>query len=101
MSVMCPVLGHYMSSPLDEGGFSIGKNCFVKLSHALFDLVQQEVNKLLKGKQFATKQVNFFHIHEFASKTDLNMFCSLDSLSACWIIDTGATSHICAYENNF
>lgn len=75
-----------VSNPLDENIFAARRESSTKLSPVLYDLVQQEVNKILKGKQTTTKEVNFAHISEFAGKTDL---------------DTGATSHICAFRDNF
>lgn len=42
-----------------------------KLSPALTDLVQREVNKILKGEQY--EQVNFTHILEFASNICSNL----------------------------
>ncbi|KAF7842363.1 uncharacterized protein G2W53_004661 [Senna tora] len=55
--------------------------------------LMKEVQKLNKGKTRKDEQVNF--IHDFAGNISLNPK-QLDDL---WIIDTGATSHMCSNKS--
>ncbi|KAF7842470.1 UBN2_3 domain-containing protein [Senna tora] len=55
----------------------------------------KEVQRLGKGKLSTSKdeQVHFAYLHEFVG--NLKDYKNLKSLNSCWIIDTGATSHMC------
>lgn len=66
-----------------------------KVSPTLSDMVKHEVNRILKGEQ--PEQVNFAHVSDFCF--NLNVNSSMPN--TCWIIDTGATTHICAYYEHF
>lgn len=52
-----------------------------RLSLGLSELVQQEVNKILKGEQSVTGQVNFAHIADFAG--DILIFLILLEILKC------------------
>lgn len=71
------------------------------LSPVLSYLVQREVSKFLKNEQLGTEQVKFAHIPEFACNFCSNLNNASNITSECWIIDTGATSHVCACEKKF
>ncbi|KAF7803191.1 uncharacterized protein G2W53_042302 [Senna tora] len=55
----------------------------------------QEIAKVVKNK--AEEQVNFANIGEFAGKISNSYSYIIDN--ECWIIDTGASSHICSNKH--
>ncbi|KAF7800953.1 uncharacterized protein G2W53_044551 [Senna tora] len=55
----------------------------------------QEIAKMVKSK--ADEQVNFANFGEFAGKTTNSTSVKIDKRS--WIIDTGASSHMCSNKN--
>lgn len=58
------------NSPFEEGDMADKKGNGTRLSPTLspglLELVQQEVNKIMKGEQSGAEQVNFRHIPKFA-----------------------------------
>lgn len=45
-----------------------------------------------------TEQINFGHFLEFASNICPNLYIASENTGIYWIIDTGATSHVCDYK---
>lgn len=75
------------------------KGGVTKLCPALFDLVQREVNKILKEKK--TERVNFAHISEYACNFYLGFNTNSNMPNNFWITDTRATCHIYAFCEYF
>lgn len=90
-----------INNPFDEDVVNEKRDNSDKLSPALSNLVQQEVNKILKGKQPALEQVNFAHISNFIGNIYSNFNYASDFSYECWVVDTGATSHVCFYKEKF
>lgn len=67
------------------------------MSSDFSELVQREVNQILKGEQ--SERVNFSKITDFACNSCLNTNSSI--LDDYWVVDTGATCHICTVYNFF
>ena len=64
------------------------------------NLLQEEVGRLLKGKPIAGttdhNMVNYAHFGDFSGINYNLILSSAVSLSlCCWILDSGATNHIC------
>lgn len=64
--------------------------------------IQQEILKILKGKQSdENEKVNFVQMDDFAgSATTPQSILHIESPKH-WIVDTGATNHICAIREFF
>lgn len=88
------------SNPFEELGVEEKKEETAKWSPTLTELVQQEVSKILINKQSAgVEHVNFAQIDGYASNTASKPI--LENLYDFWILDAGATNHICAVKNLF
>lgn len=85
----------------EEGNESRKDSTTAKWGPAMTELIQQEVNQILKGKQQASEaeQVNFAQISDFAGNiSNSNFFSYANDIHSCWIVDTGDTNHICEVE---
>ncbi|KAH7566308.1 hypothetical protein JRO89_XS08G0135500 [Xanthoceras sorbifolium] len=65
------------------------------------NLIQQELLKMMKRKSPIANMVNFAHLDEYAGKTLIPEFhYALSTVnilgSSTWIVDTGASIHVCA-----
>ncbi|KAF7821898.1 Retrovirus-related Pol polyprotein from transposon TNT 1-94 [Senna tora] len=57
-------------------------------------LIKQEMGKLLKAKQ-TDEHVNYANLMDFAGNNSNSASdCNMPSIHGCWIIDTGASSHM-------
>ncbi|KAK9166820.1 hypothetical protein Scep_002011 [Stephania cephalantha] len=87
-----------MESPMDIVGEGI-QNCD-DIQANIATMIEQGIAKFLKGKRLATGDVsntmNMTHLHCFEG-TLLNHSFSSNAVinSATWIIDTGASNHMC------
>lgn len=89
------------NNPLEEGHMIEKEGSNTCLSPELLDLVQQEVNKLLRKEQSGVEQVNFAHVQDFSGNTHTDSHINSNFVNKSWIIDTGATSHICNCKTDF
>lgn len=81
-----------------EGGTYERKEALT--TKCMAEIIQQEVTKILISKQPAgIEQVNFAQLDDFAGNTFKS--ASQNDEFPKWIIDTGATNHICAVRNLF
>lgn len=59
------------------------------------EFIKQEMEKIIKGKQFKSDTaVNFVHNEEFAGMIS-------NKENSYWIVDTGASSHVCINDSLF
>lgn len=63
--------------------------------------IQQEISRILKNKQVGGEQVNFSQLETVAGNTNSKRPFFINESSSHWILDTGATTHICATRNLF
>lgn len=73
------------NDPLEEEHALEKKGGGTKISHALPNLMQREVSRILKGEQ--AERINFAHIPEYASSLCLEFDTGLNMPNDCWIID--------------
>lgn len=67
---------------------------------SLADIVQKEIDKFMKDKQVEANQVNFAHFNDFADSILHYAYSTLSLIDKdSWIVDTGASSHICSNIN--
>lgn len=99
-------LANMADTPLDfeEGNhFNEDRKLDLGTSSNIADIVKQEMQKVLKGKVLINMddKVNFSHIKEYAGMSSYHFLLTvLDNLKpGTWIVDTGASNHICTDLN--
>ncbi|KAL0447979.1 UNVERIFIED_CONTAM: hypothetical protein Slati_1925800 [Sesamum latifolium] len=66
-------------------------------------MIQRELQKLMKGKgSYEENALNYAHVMDFAGINPILALNSVDSMKCgSWIIDTGASTHMCTDLNFF
>lgn len=91
-----------VNNPIEEEGQHKKKEGGSKWITDMSEFIQQEVSRILKNKgENGEDQVNFIQTEEFASNVFLNSVFKNSDATKNWILDIGATSHICNTKDNF
>lgn len=89
------------TNPFEEGDVEGRKDMAINWSPTMTEMIQQEIMKLLRGKQNTRgEQVNFAQLEDFVCNITSHCLLLSDYLKH-WIIDTSVTNHICAVRNIF